>query len=68
MKLPVRMRWFGQPISTVVSADYWTYAEAVALTDEEWVDPDDRPVTGHVVRRISEYGLPFLDLFWDHTE
>ncbi len=68
MKLPVRTRWFGQPISTGPPAEYLTYAEVVALTDETWVDGDDREVTGDVVRRISEAGMPFLDMYWDHTE
>ncbi len=68
MKLPMYTRWFGQPISTVVSAGDYTYTEAVALTDETWLDGENRQLNGEVVRRISEAGVPFLDLYWDHTE
>ncbi len=68
MNLPLVVRWFGQPISTGPAAEYLTYAEAVELIDQEWVDCDDRPVTGEVVRRVSGAGVPFLDMFWEHTE
>ncbi len=69
MNLPLVVRWFGQPFpDDEPSAGSCTYAEAVALVDETWVDCDDRPVTGEVVRRVSGNGTPFLDMFWEHTE
>ena len=68
MKLPLRTRWFGQPISTVSPTDYCTYAEAVELIDQGFVDFEDRPLTGAVFHRVSEDGTPFLDLFWEHKQ